>query len=211
MRPGSTALRLMAVGPSLLLVSCATTPDSSPDPMNAHELSRSVLVIKEAQGTEVTHSWEPVSSIDLSRYPSRAIDSILESRSVRVTWTRNCEDERDACVEMCMKSLTGPDWSHASKGSKFKICDGRCRPAYIDCCRLREQAEARSFPVMDDAVDWLKRHRKEILVGTVFVIAGVAFVAIAVGTGGAALILAPAVLLVSSEDFSDLPPMAERP
>lgn len=211
MRTGSTALRLMAASLSLLLASCGTTRYSGPSPMDAHELSRSVLVIKDVWGAEATHSWEPMSSFDLSRYPSRAIDSSLAGRIVRVAWTRNCENERDACVEMCMKSLTGPDWSHASKGSRFKICDGRCRPAYIDCCRLREQAEVQNFPVVDDAVDWLKQHRKEVLVGTVVVIAGVAFVVIVVGTGGAALILAPAVLLVSSDVPSELPPMAVKP
>lgn len=196
---------------SLWLASCGTTRYAGSSPMDAHELSRSVLVIREVRGGAVTHSWEPTSSIDVSRYPSREIDSRVEGHIVRVTWTRNCEDERDACVEMCMKSLTGPDWSHASKGSKFKICEGRCRPAYLDCCRLREQAEARSFQAVDDAVDWLKQHHKEVLVGTVIVIAGVTFVVIVVGTGGAALILAPAVLLVSPDVPPALSPIAVKP
>jgi hypothetical protein len=179
--------------------------------MGTHELSHSILVIKDVPGAELTHSWEPVNSVDLSRYSSRAIDSTLERRIVRVAWTRNCEDERDACVEMCMRSLTGPDWSHASKGSRFKICDGRCRPAYLDCCRLQEQAEGRNFKSVEDAVDWLKQHRKEVLAGTIVVIAGVAFVVIGVGTGGAALILAPAILLASSDVSSELPSKVVAP
>jgi hypothetical protein len=211
MRTASTALRLITASFYLWLTSCSTSRYSGSGSMDAHELSRSVLVIREGRGAEVSHSWEPMSSVDLSQYPSRAIDSRKEGRIVRVTWTRNCEDERDACVEMCMKSLTGPDWSHASKGSKFKICEGRCRPAYLDCCRLREQAEARNFPVVDDAVDWLKQHRKEVLVGTAVVIAGVTFVVIVVGTGGAALLLAPAVLLVSPDGSSELPSLAMKP
>jgi len=198
MRTTSTARQLMATSLSLLLASCGTTHHSGSGPVGTLELSRSILVIKDVPGAEASHSWEPVNSIHLSQYSSRAIDSTMERRIVRVAWTRNCEDERDACVEMCMRSLTGPDWSHASKGSKFKICDGKCRPAYLDCCRLREQAEARSFQFAEDAVDWLKQHRKEVLAGTVVIIAGVAFVVIGVGTGGAALILAPAVLLASS-------------
>ena len=56
----------------------------------------------------------------------------------------------------------------------------------------------RSPSSVDKAVDWLKRHREEILVGTVIVIAGVAFTVIIVGSGGTALVLVPAVLLVSS-------------
>jgi hypothetical protein len=55
----------------------------------------------------------------------------------------------------------------------------------------------------DKAVDWLKQHREEILLGTVVVIAGVAFTAVVVGSAGTALVLVPAVLLVSSE----APPM----
>ncbi len=75
-------------------------------------------------------------------------------------------------------------------------------PAYLDCCKLRELAEAGklrlSFPVVDSAVDWLKQHHRELVVGTVVVIAGVAFVVVVAGSGGSALVLAPAVLLVST-------------
>ena len=55
------------------------------------------------------------------------------------------------------------------------------------------------IPTAEKAVDWLKRYRKEVLVGTVVVIAGVAFVVAVVGSGGAAMVLVPAVLLVSNE------------
>jgi hypothetical protein len=43
-----------------------------------------------------------------------------------------------------------------------------------------------------------KQHRTELLVGSVVVIAGVAFVVAVVGSGGSALVLVPAVLLASS-------------
>lgn len=75
--------------------------------------------------------------------------------------------------------------------------------AYQDCSKLRELAEAGklrvSFPVIDSAIDWLKQHQRELVVGTVVVIAGVAFVVVVAGSGGGALVLAPAVLLVSSD------------
>ncbi|HYO55024.1 hypothetical protein [Archangium sp.] len=73
-------------------------------------------------------------------------------------------------------------------------------PAYQDCCKLRELADAGklrvSFPVVDSAVDWLKQHHRELLVGTVVVIAGVAFVV--ASSGGGILMLAPVLLLASS-------------
>lgn len=211
LRTASTPQRLIAASLSLLITSCGATRYSASGPVDAYELSRSVLVIKDVQGAEATHSWEPISNFDLSLYPSRAINSGVKGSSIRVAWTRNCEDERDACVDTCLKSLSGSAWSHASKGSKFKICDEKCRPAYLDCCELREQKEVLKFPLVDDAVDWLKRHRKEVLVGTIVVIAGITFVVIVVGTGGTALLLAPAVLLVSSDASSELPIAAVKP
>jgi hypothetical protein len=109
---------------------------------------------------------------------------------------------------MCRASLKGRNWTHASAGSKNAICREKCRPAYLDCCTLRESASSGtvrvSFPAVDSAVDWLKRNHREILVGTVVVIAGVTFVVVVAGTGGAALILAPAILLASSANTSSL-------
>jgi hypothetical protein len=116
-----------------------------------------------------------------------------------VAWTRNCEDEFDTCVDTCMKSLRGPNWRHANQGSKAAICRGRCLVPYNDCCQLRDQAKTLTFPAIDEAVNWLKLHRNDVQVGAVVVIAGVAFVAVVAGSGGAALLLVPAVLLVSDE------------
>ncbi|WP_375770269.1 hypothetical protein NR798_05065 [Archangium gephyra] len=48
---------------------------------------------------------------------------------------------------------------------------------------------------MDEAVDWLKRHQQGLLVGSIVVIAGVAFVTVSAGAG--LVVLAPAVLLAS--------------
>ncbi|HYH95897.1 hypothetical protein, partial [Hyalangium sp.] len=206
MRMASLPQRVMALSLVLLLVACGATR-SAYGPQEGDELSRLVLVIQEAPDARVTHGWEPVSHFDLSKYPSRVIDGGLQGRFIRAAWTRDCEEEFDACTAMRVKSLTGPNWSHANQGSKARICRDRCRPAYNDCSRLRDQAEALSFPVIDEAVDWLKRHRRELRVGAVVVIAGVAFVAIVAGSGGSALILAPAVLFVSA-DASPTPSIA---
>lgn len=56
------------------------------------------------------------------------------------------------------------------------------------------------FDAIDPAVDWIKKHRQELLAGTVIVIAGVAFTVAVAASAGGALILVPVVLLV--EDAS---------
>ncbi|HEX8825459.1 MAG TPA: hypothetical protein VF794_36445 [Archangium sp.] len=139
----------------------------------------------------------------MSKYPYHTSNSSrFEGEIVRASFNRDCEAERDECEKTCKASLKGRNWTHASDGSKDEMCRGRCRPAYLDCCKLKELAEASklrlSFPVVDSAVDWLKQHHRELAVGTVVVIAGVAFVVVVAGSGGGALVLAPAVLLVSS-------------
>lgn len=189
----------MAASLGLLLAACSATRASHPTPTSVLELSRSVLVIEKTPDGQVTHSWEPLSGFDLSKYPYRTSGGTVEGPIVRATWTRDCEEESDACYEMCTKSLRGRNWSHANKGSKARMCRDNCRRAYNDCNELREQAEALRFSAADDAVSWLKQHHEALLMGTVVVIAGVAFVAVAVGSGGAALVLVPAVLMVSSD------------
>lgn len=81
------------------------------------------------------------------------------------------------------------------EGGKAEWCNRKCTQPYNDCCQLRDQ-EARRFDAIEPAVEWAKQHRKEILVGTVVIIAGVAFLALG---GPGTLILAPAaaVLLTS--------------
>ncbi|QSQ28534.1 hypothetical protein JY651_44995 [Pyxidicoccus parkwayensis] len=62
------------------------------------------------------------------------------------------------------------------------------------------------FAAIDSAVDWLKRNRKAILVGSVVVVAGVAFVVLSAGAG--LVVLAPAVLLAEPATAAE-PWMAE--
>ncbi|QRK13755.1 hypothetical protein JQX13_22800 [Archangium violaceum] len=58
-----------------------------------------------------------------------------------------------------------------------------------------EKLRPQEFSAIDAAVDWLKRNRETLLVGTTVVIAGVAFAVVSAGAG--AVMLAP-VLLVAS-------------
>jgi hypothetical protein len=60
-----------------------------------------------------------------------------------------------------------------------------------------EKARALRFPAVDGAIDWLKEHRTELLVGTVVVIAGVTFVVASAGAG--LLVLTPLVLMASAD------------
>lgn len=77
---------------------------------------------------------------------------------------------------------------HSSSGPMADLCHRG----------MGEWAEeyAAEFDAIDPAVDWIKNHREEFLVGAVIVIAGVAFAVAVAASAGGALILVPGVFLV---------------
>lgn len=77
---------------------------------------------------------------------------------------------------------------------KAEWCRRQCQQAYDDCREL-EGRQRQEFSAVDEAVDWLKRHHQGLLVGSIVVIAGAAFVTVSAGTG--LVVLVPVVLLAS--------------
>jgi hypothetical protein len=83
-----------------------------------------------------------------------------------------------------------------------QICRDNCRPPYEDCVEA-EGARALRFPAVNGAVEWLKEHRTELLVGTVAIIAGVTFVVVSAGAG--LVVLAPLALMASADSLDVTP------
>ncbi|WP_239470121.1 hypothetical protein [Archangium violaceum] len=181
----------------LLLVSCSATRHiAAPD---VEELTRYVLVIEESPSGQVTHDWHPAEGFDLSRYRSLSSARAPHGRIGPVSChQRDCDEENRECVRDCMNRPLGRGFGHVTagrgKGGKHEYCERRCMQPYIDCMELQER-RPREFSAVNDAVDWLKRNHQTILVGSIVVIAGVAFVAVSAGAG--LVVLAPAALLAS--------------
>jgi hypothetical protein len=195
-----TPARLIASTLSVLLVSCGTTR-STITPA-AEELTHYVLVLEESPGGQVIEHWRPAEEFDLSwyRFPTSARESTY-GRIVRVakTYQRDCDAENDQCVDMCMSRPLPRGFGHIKsggrgEGGKAEWCRKQCKQAYDDCREL-EGRQRQEFSAVDEAVAWLKRHHQGILVGSIVVIAGVAFVTVSAGAG--LVVLAPAVLLAS--------------
>jgi hypothetical protein len=73
-----------------------------------------------------------------------------------------------------------------------KFCTRKCREEYMECLK-ETQARPLTFPDLTSARSWLERHKTEVLVGSIVLVAGVAFI---VSTGGAgALVLVPLAAL----------------
>ncbi|WP_157775000.1 hypothetical protein [Melittangium boletus] len=83
-------------------------------------------------------------------------------------------------------------WQRATELDLSRFPPPKCLEEYLICLKL-QGSHALQFHAASDAVEWLRRNRTELLVGTMVIIAGVAFVTLSAGAG--AVVLAPMVLV----------------
>jgi hypothetical protein len=217
MRTVSGAQRVLATSLTLVFLSCSVTRHTAAGPTGPQDLARYALVVEETPDGQVTHTWKPVEGFDLKNFQYHLSAMKPHQGIVRVSTGRKsyCEGRREQCEDDCLASsrplpvghLQYPTYRGPWRANKGWWCQESCLKLEDMCARgMGEWAEAYAaeFDAIDPAVDWIKSHRKEILVGTVIVIAGVAFAAAVAVSAGGALILVPAVLLL--EDSSGLAP-----
>lgn len=194
---------LVLVVQACLLSSCASSVHAVLHPQ-PEELPKLALVIEEGAHGQVRHSWRPAVEFqralsDLPSYPARW-SAPPEGVALVDGCRRDCSQEQIDCHRDCMRRKLLPPLNHIPRGhpTHNEICRDRCLRAYMDCLAA-EKARALEFTAVDRAVEWLKEHRTELLVGTVVVITGVTFVAVFSGAGF--LVLAPLTLMASAESM----------
>ncbi|HYO52116.1 hypothetical protein [Archangium sp.] len=134
-----------------------------------------------------------------TQQPERKIYIISEDAGgIGGSGGHDCADEQIQCFDRCWNKA--PPISSIKKGSgpHHEYCTKLCREEYMECIEEQEQLEREKknktlqFSSLDTALDWLGNHKTEIAIGTIVVVAGVAFI---VATGGSGtLILAPLAL-----------------
>ncbi|HYO57569.1 hypothetical protein [Archangium sp.] len=163
------------------------------------KLDRYVLIIQEAPGGQVTHSWRSIEEFDLSQFRFQPRAERTHGRIVlAAAHQRDCHEEFNECVDNCMNRPLSEDYAHieASIGAKIKYCRKGCWQPYLDCEELQGR-RPQEFSATEQAVDWLKRNRNGVLVESIVVVAGVAF--LVAFPPGAILALVPVAALASSE------------
>lgn len=117
-----------------------------------------------------------------SHRSSRAFDIVLAAGK-----SRNCDAEHNACFEDCWNSP--PPYGHIppQKAQHYQHCTSLCLKKYMECCKQR-RLSPQAFPEMKTALDWLKAHKTEVVVGSVVIVAGVAFIVATGGAGGLVLL-----------------------
>lgn len=181
-----------------MLISCGASRHIAP--ANQAELIHFVLFIRTHPDGSVTHSWERAEDVDRSWYAQSA-RARRTGPPITLVMNRNrdCAQENRECIRECMSRPLSKGFGHITsggrgRGGKEAYCNDKCMQPYLDCVELQD-LQPRTFTAAEKAVDWLEHNHTSVLVGTVFIIAGVTFVVVSAGAG--LVILAPAVLLTS--------------
>jgi hypothetical protein len=140
-------------------------------------------------------TWQTASELDRALL-DEALVRARQSGPVELATrrARDCDKEQVECFRRCWKRKP-PSPIERGGPSHYAHCQNTCREAYMDCLKLNE-LHAQEFTAMNDAIDWLKRHRQEVMVGSIITAAGVTFIVISAGAG--VLVLAPLVLMTRS-------------
>lgn len=202
---------------AFVIVSCSATRHSVAGPAGPRDLARYVLVVEEAPDGQVSHAWKTIENFDLKNFHSNPSAMSARRGIVRVSTGLQsyCAGRREQCETDCLASsrpipvshLQYPTYRGPWRVNKGWWCQEACLKLEDMCNRgMGEWAEdyTAEFDAIDPAVDWIKKHRQQLLAGTVIVIAGVAFTVAVAASAGVALVLVPVVLL--AEDVSGTAP-----
>jgi hypothetical protein len=109
---------------------------------------------------------------------------------------RDCQAEHEECFRKCWRK-SRPPYPHKHDEWYYKRCTTDCLNAFNRCvdeleAEERERAKKLEFSRVDEAIEWIRNHKAEVVLGTIVIVAGAAFVLTTGGSG--ALILAPLAL-----------------
>ena len=156
-------------------------------------LTSHLLLIQDARDGTVSHSWVLIDGSDW-RIQAGVGESQGEhdARIILASGRqRDCNQEHHECYQRCKRRKPPYPYEY-KRPSHSTYCRETCQEEYMECLKATGQYPV-EFLGSNEAIEWLKRHRTELLMGAVIVVAGVAFVVVSAGAG--VLILAPLAII----------------
>jgi len=167
--------------------------------MHSHlPLTSCVLLLACGSVQPVTRhdSWPTTSAVEVTE-PRIPADLHASQDTGSIPWvyaaadTRHCDQQQIACFNQCWEKYPPYPVERGNKG-QYLYCTSKCLAEYIACVKDAE-ASPRTFLTQNAALDWLGKHKTEVLVGTLVFVSGTVFIIATGGTG--ALILVPVAVL----------------
>ena len=157
---------------SIFIVACGSTqPALREQSLGAHSSFAATSGQEELASDTSAHSAEAGSS-----------DIVFVSQD-----TSDCDAAHIECFRSCWTKKPPRPYEY-QKRDHYRYCETKCFKEYMACLK-RQGLHLREFTTMDRAMDWLRHYKKEILIGTLVVVAGATFIVVTGGAG--ALILVP--------------------
>jgi hypothetical protein len=162
--------------------------------VNGHGLSWIVLMAAVAMAVVgCAHRQQPENRIYVISEDASGVGAALGTGGAGA---RDCQAEHEECFRRCWRK-SNPPYPHKHDEWYYKRCTADCSKAYNECMdeqeeETRESAKKLEFSRVDHAIEWIRNNKAEVALGTIVIIAGVAFVITTGGTG--VLILAPLAL-----------------
>lgn len=183
---------------SLVHLACAGSRAASVERTEPEEAR--LLVIRDAADGSHDVSWQSSSELTQAQVDwASARAREFGPTELTASRTRDCDKEHIECFRRCWKRKP-PYPSERGDAGHNSHCRETCLEAYQDCL-ARNKLQALRFTTMSEAIDWVKRHRQELLVGTLVVAAGVTFIVVSAGAG--ILVLAPVVMMTQGDSALD--------
>jgi hypothetical protein len=189
-------LRVLMLWVGLCVMGCAasgTGTRSTPAESSSGVPTSHLLLIQDARDGTISHTWALIDEADGWRHDgSGGRQGEVDSRIVLASGRqRDCNQEHHECYQRCKRRKPPYPYEY-KKPSHSTYCRETCQEEYMECLKATGQYPV-EFMGANEAIEWLKRHRTELLVGAVIVVAGVTFVVVSAGAG--VLILAPLAII----------------
>lgn len=144
------------------------------------------------------HTRPPERQVYVISEDASGVGSSLESGTGGAGAEAYCNELEKQCFKICWRRK--PRFPTIPKGSGMhnEYCTETCRKEYMKCIKQQEELERQEsqrqelhFPTIGAALDWLRKHKTEVAVGTVVVVAGALAAPYVIAIAGGALVLAP--------------------
>ncbi len=188
-------LRALMLWVGLCVMGCATSGEGTHSTQAGPSgvPTSHLLLIQDARDGAISHTWVLIDDSDWWRNDSAGgSQGELDSRIIFASGRqRDCNQEHHECYQRCKRRKPPYPYEY-KRPSHTTYCRETCQAEYMECLKATGQ-HPMEFLGTNEAIEWLKRHRTELLVGAVIVVAGVTFVVVSAGAG--VLILAPLAII----------------
>jgi len=158
----------------------------------------SLLATVVMAGFGCAHTQPPERQVHVISEDASGVGSDVERGTGGAGADAYCNELQKQCFDKCWRRKPEIQSIQKHSGNHYRHCDEKCLKVFMQCTKEQEALERQEskrqelhFPTMDLALDWLKDHKTEVVIGTVVIVGGMVAAPYVIAVLGGALVLAP--------------------